>query len=109
MIHPGKGTSTVRAVFIVDPNGIVRLIMYYPQEVGRNMKEVVRALKALQTSDQEKVAMPANWPDNELFGDDVIIPPAKDGQTAKERLKQEGCLDWWFCHRKLDSSKEVKQ
>jgi len=108
MIHPGKGSNTVRAVFIVDAEGIIRLIIYYPQEIGRNMDEIVRALKALQLADKEKVAVPANWPENELIGDKVIIPPAKDVKTAQERLrtkKYDGkdieCKDWWLCYRKL--------
>ena len=105
MIHPGKGSNTVRAVFIVDSKGIIRIILYYPQEVGRNMDEILRAVKALQTADEYKVATPANWPENELFGDQVIIPPAKDVETAKERLENAGeeyeCLDWWLCHKKL--------
>jgi len=106
MIHPKKGTNTVRAVFIVDDKGIVRLILYYPQEVGRNIDEVVRAVKALQTSDKYGVATPANWPDNELVGNRVIIPPATSEQEAEERLKkaQAGeieCFDWWFCHKSL--------
>jgi peroxiredoxin (alkyl hydroperoxide reductase subunit C) len=103
MIHPGKGSNTVRAVFIVDANGIIRLIIYYPQEIGRNMDEIVRAVKALQLADKEKVAIPANWPENELIGDHVIIPPAKDVKTAKERLesKEFECYDWWLCHKKL--------
>jgi len=103
MIHPGKGSNTVRAVFIVDSNGIIRLIIYYPQEIGRNMDEIVRAVKALQLSDKEKVAIPANWPNNELIGDHVIISPAKDVKTAQERLKSKEfeCYDWWFCHKKL--------
>ncbi|MGQ4874052.1 MAG: peroxiredoxin [Promethearchaeia archaeon] len=105
MIHPGKGSNTVRAVFIVDPNNIIRLILYYPQEIGRNMDEILRAIKALQTTDANHVATPANWPNNELFGDHVIIPPAKDIKTAKERLTNAGkeyeCLDWWLCHKKL--------
>ncbi len=101
MIHPGKGANTVRAVFVVDSNGIVRLILYYPQEIGRNIDEVVRALTALQASDKNKVATPANWPNNELLGDRVIIPPATDEKTAKDRLKNFECYDWWFCHRKL--------
>ncbi|MEM3944145.1 MAG: peroxiredoxin, partial [Thermofilaceae archaeon] len=71
MIHPGKGTNTVRAVFIIDPNGILRAVFYYPQELGRNIDEILRAVKALQVSDQHKVAMPANWPNNELIGDKV--------------------------------------
>jgi peroxiredoxin (alkyl hydroperoxide reductase subunit C) len=101
LIHPGKGTNTVRAVFVVDPNGIIRAMLYYPQELGRNMDEVVRMVKALQVADKNKVAMPANWPNNELVGDEVIIPPASDEKTAAERPKQYECFDWWFCHKKL--------
>ena len=84
MLHPGKGTNTVRAVFIVDPKGIVRLIMYYPQEVGRNMDEIVRAVKALQISDKQG-AMAANWPNNELIGDRIIVPPPMSEKDAKQR------------------------
>ncbi|MFO7849944.1 MAG: peroxiredoxin, partial [Spirochaetia bacterium] len=65
MLHPGKGTNTVRAVFIVDPKGMLRIMLYYPQEIGRNMSEVLRSLQALQTSDKNGVALPANWPNNE--------------------------------------------
>ena len=101
LIHPAKGTNTVRAVFIVDPNGIIRAIIYYPQELGRNMDEILRAVKALQISDKNGVAMPANWPNNELVGDEVIVPPATDEKAAEERLKKYDCFDWWFCHRKL--------
>ena len=101
MIHPSKGANTVRAVFIVDPEGVVRAIMYYPQELGRNIDEILRAVRALQISDREGVAMPANWPNNELIGDKVIIPPATDEQTAKERVKKYECFDWWFCYKSL--------
>jgi peroxiredoxin (alkyl hydroperoxide reductase subunit C) len=101
MIHPGKGSNTVRAVFVVDDKGIIRLMIYYPQEVGRSMDEILRAVKALQVSDINNVAMPANWPNNELIGDDVIIPPPRDEKTAKERAKMAECYDWWFCHKKL--------
>ena len=100
MLHPGKGTNTVRAVFIVDPEGKVRLVMYYPQEVGRNMDEIVRAVKVLQISDKQG-AVAAGWPDNELIKDRIIIPPAKDEDTAMKRLKDKDleCFDWWFCHK----------
>ena len=101
MVHPGKGSTTVRAVFIIDPNGVIRLIIYYPQEIGRNMDEILRALKALQVSDANGVAVPAGWPENELIGDRVIIPPATDVETAKARLKEYECYDWWFCHKSL--------
>lgn len=101
MIHPAKGTNTVRAVFIVDPDGIVRIIFYYPQELGRNMDEILRAVKGMQTSDRLGVAIPAGWPDNELIKDRVIVPPAKDVATAKKRPQEYECFDWWFCHKPL--------
>ena len=101
MVHPGKGSNTVRAVFVVDPNGLIRLMLYYPQETGRSIDEVLRIVKALQTADRNKVAMPANWPNNAILKDRVIVPPAADEQTAKDRLKSFECYDWWFCHKKL--------
>jgi peroxiredoxin (alkyl hydroperoxide reductase subunit C) len=100
MLHPGKGTNTVRAVFICDPKGKVRLIMYYPQEIGRNMDEIVRAVKALQES-EKGVALPAEWPNNELVKDHVIIPPPSDIKTAEKRSDKYECYDWWFCHKPL--------
>ncbi|HUM54934.1 MAG: peroxiredoxin [Bacteroidales bacterium] len=102
MIHPGKGSNTVRAVFIIDPKGLIRLILYYPQEIGRNMDEIVRALKALQVADKNKVSLPANWPNNNLIGDRVIVSPPRDVQTAKKRKSEYECFDWWFCHKKLE-------
>ena len=103
MVHPGKGSNTVRAVFVVDTEGVIRLILYYPQEIGRNMDEILRIVKILQIVDKNKVAMPANWPNNELIGDKVIVPPAKDVQTVKERLadKTIECKDWWLCYKSL--------
>lgn len=103
LIHPGKGTNTVRAVFIVDPKGMLRAMIYYPQELGRNMDEILRAVHAIQVSDANKVAMPADWPNSELVGDHVIIPPATDVETARKRKesKEFECYDWWFCHKKL--------
>lgn len=102
MIHPGKGSNTVRAVFLVDPKGIIRLILYYPQELGRNIEEIIRIVEAIQTADTENVAMPANWPKNELIGKQVIIHPPKDEITAKEHLKTYSCYDWWFCYKSLE-------
>lgn len=101
LIHPGKGTNTVRAVFIVDPKATIRTILYYPQELGRNMDEILRIIKGFQVSDNNNIAIPANWPDNEIIGDEVIIPPATDERTAKERMEKYDCFNWWLCHRKL--------
>ena len=100
IIHPNKGTNTVRAVFIVDPKGIIRAILYYQQELGRNMDEFLRMIKGFQKSEEEGVAIPANWPNNELIKDRVIIPPASDTKTAKKRKQEYDCYDWWFCHKK---------
>lgn len=110
LIHPGKGTNTVRAVFVVDPKGIIRTILYYPQELGRNMDEIVRIVKALQIADKNKVAMPANWPNNEIIKERVIVPPATDTMTVKKRLTaaKKGdykCFDWWLCHKKINLKK----
>ena len=106
IVHPGKGTNTVRAVFIVDSKGVMRAMLYYPQELGRNMDEILRMIKGLQIVDENKVAMPANWPENEIVGDHVIVPPASDEKTVKKRLEsaEKGeieCFDWWLCHKKL--------
>jgi peroxiredoxin (alkyl hydroperoxide reductase subunit C) len=101
LIHPGKGTNTVRAVFFVDPEATIRAILYYPQELGRNFDEILRMAKAFQVADKEKVAMPANWPDNELIKDRVIVPPAQDVETARKRPSEYDCYDWWFCHKKI--------
>lgn len=106
LVHPGKGTNTVRAVFVVDDKAKIRLIIYYPQEVGRCVDEILRVVEALQISDKYKVALPENWPNNELIKDNVIIPPPTDVDNAQKRLaeaKKGGyeCFDWWFSHKKL--------
>jgi len=101
MLQPQASTTqAVRAVFIIDPNGIVRAILYYPLSNGRNMQEIKRLLIAMQHSDEHKIATPANW----QLGDDVIIPPPGSCGAAKERVDQAGedykCLDWFLCLKK---------
>ncbi|MCS7117149.1 MAG: peroxiredoxin [Nitrososphaerales archaeon] len=100
------GTQTVRAVFIVDPKGIVRAILYYPMELGRNIDEILRMIRALQIADKG-YAIPANWPHNEIIGDNVIIPPANSVDMIEKRRAQEKageikCLDWWLCYKKVE-------
>ena len=99
MIHPGQSkTETVRCVFIIDPNQIIRAILYYPLTTGRNMQEILRIIDALQTTDEYKVATPANWKP----GDMVVVPPPKTQETAEERLKQGyECVDWYLCKKKI--------
>jgi len=101
MVHPGKATNIVRAVFLIDPEGKVRLMLYYPQEIGRQIDEVLSALKALQISGANKVAITENWPNNNITGDKVIIPPPKDMALVEERKKEEG-FDWWFKYKPLN-------
>ena len=77
-------------------------MLTYPESVGRNIYEIVRAVKALQTTDAYKAATPANWPHNELVGDRLIMPPPRTIQEAEERLNKAkqgeiDCFDWWFC------------
>lgn len=90
----------MRAVFIIDPKGIIKAIIYYPQSLGRNFDEIMRALIALQTAEEFGVATPADW----RPGDDVIVPPAGSCGVAKERMEQKKdltCYDWFFCTKKL--------
>ncbi|WP_036226142.1 peroxiredoxin [Mesoaciditoga lauensis] len=105
IIHPAKGTNTVRAVFVVDPDSVIRAMLYYPQELGRNMDEILRMVKGLQLADKEGVAIPANWPNNEIVEDEVIIGPASSFDEIKEREEAQArgeikCFDWWLCHKK---------
>ncbi|MCX7736348.1 MAG: peroxiredoxin [Candidatus Kapabacteria bacterium] len=105
-IHPGKGTNTVRAVFLVDPTGKIRAILYYPQELGRNFDELLRMVKAIQIADNNHAAMPANWPNNELIGDNVIVPPASDIKAAQYKKSRYKNYDWWFCYKDLNDKSE---
>lgn len=105
MIQPGESsTKAVRAVFFIDPKGIIRTIIYYPLSLGRNFDELYRVLIALQTADEFQVATPADW----RPGDDVIVPPAGSCGTAKERMEGKDdikCYDWFFCTKELPEKK----
>lgn len=106
MVQPGESTTqAVRAVFVIDPKGMIRTIIYYPLSLGRNFDELYRVVVALQTADAFSVATPADW----RPGDDVIVPPAGSCGVAQERMDgtQEGvtCHDWFFCTKKLDKDK----
>lgn len=101
MIQPNQSnTQAVRAVFIIDPKGIIRTILYYPLSTGRNFDEIKRIVTALQKADSDGVATPADW----RPGDDVIIPTAGSCGTAKERMESKDdnmyCLDWFMCFKK---------
>jgi len=108
MIQPGESsTQAVRAVFFIDPRGIIRTILYYPLSIGRNFQEIYRTLLALQTADAFNVACPADWHP----GDDVIVPTAGSCGVAKERMEDTeelDCKDWFFCTKKLDKDLVLK-
>lgn len=99
MIHPDQSnTEAVRCVFIIDPNQIVRAMLYYPLSTGRNTDEIVRLIDALQTTDKHNVATPANW----RPGDPVIVPPPLTQEGAEERLAEGyDCTDWYLCRKKV--------
>jgi peroxiredoxin (alkyl hydroperoxide reductase subunit C) len=101
MIHAQSAAETVRAVYIVDPNSTIRAILFYPLELGRNMDEILRMVKALQVGGKYKAAMPANWPNNEIVGEHVIVPPPRAVEEAEKRPKEYECLDWWLCHKEV--------
>ncbi len=108
MVQPGESsTSAVRAVFFIDPQSIIRAIIYYPLSLGRNFDEIYRALIAMQTADAFKVATPADW----RPGDDVIVSPAGSCGVAKDRVEGkdvDNCQDWFFCTKKI-SKEEIEK
>ncbi len=100
MIQPGASdTSAVRATFMIDPEGILRAMVYYPMTNGRSIDEFLRLLEALQTSDAKGVATPENWKSGEM----AIVPPPKTAQEAAAR-ESEGFeyTDWYFSKKKID-------
>ncbi|HBC74232.1 MAG TPA: peroxiredoxin [Candidatus Wallbacteria bacterium] len=105
MMQPGESsTKAVRAVFVIDPKGIIRTVIYYPLSLGRNFDELHRVVLALQTADEFKIATPADW----RPGDDVIVPTAGSCGVAKERMESKDemhCYDWFFCTKKLEKNK----
>ncbi len=106
MIQPGESsTKAVRAVFFIDPKGVIRAIIYYPLSLGRNFDELYRVIIALQAADVFSVATPADWQP----GDDVIVPAPSTVPGARERMESKQpdltICDWFFCTRRLDKEK----
>ena len=105
MVQPGESeTKAVRAVFFIDPKGVIRTIIYYPLSLGRNFDELYRVVVALQAADAFGVAMPADW----RPGDDVIVPTAGSCGVANERMESKEdmkCYDWFFCTKSKQKKK----
>lgn len=100
MLQPNESeTAAVRAVFFIDPKKKIRLVMYYPLNVGRNMDEILRALTALQFSDEHKVAIPLNW----RPGDKVIVPPPKTLEEMDARIADTSCekIDFYLAKKEV--------
>ena len=100
MLQPNESeTAAVRAVFFIDPARKVRLVMYYPLNVGRNMDEILRVLEALQTSDKHSVALPLDWKP----GDKVIVPPPKTLEEMEDRLSDDSIerVDFYLAKKSL--------
>jgi len=109
MVMPGESkTETSRCVFVIDPHGVLRAMIYYPLTTGRNMDEILRLVDALQATDANQVATPANW----RAGDKVIIPTPTTMELVSERLSEEfgrdiegfECVDWYLCKKSIKTS-----
>ncbi len=107
MIQPGESsTKAVRAVFVIDPKGIIRTVLYYPLSLGRNFDELLRIVTALKTADAFSVATPADW----RPGDEVIVPTAGSCGVAKQRMETKSdmkCYDWFFCTRAISEEQVI--
>jgi len=108
MIMPGEdSTKAVRAVFVIDPKGTIRVVIYYPLSLGRNFGELLRVVKALQTADHFGVATPADWEP----GERVILAAPSSSSAAEERMEGSAdgieCTDWFLCTKEL-SADEVE-
>ena len=99
MIHPGQSaTAAVRCVFVIDPDHILRAMIYYPLSTGRNMDEILRLVDALQAADKYGIATPADW----RPGDQAIVPPPATQEAAEKRLTEGyDCTDWYFCKKTI--------
>lgn len=98
MIHPSASTTaTVRAVFVIDPKRIIRALIYYPMNAGRNVEEIFRLVVALQTADKHACATPANWQE----GEKVLLPPPKTIAEVEDRLATQETKDFYLSLKEL--------
>nr|2E2G_A Chain A, Probable peroxiredoxin [Aeropyrum pernix K1]2E2G_B Chain B, Probable peroxiredoxin [Aeropyrum pernix K1]2E2G_C Chain C, Probable peroxiredoxin [Aeropyrum pernix K1]2E2G_D Chain D, Probable peroxiredoxin [Aeropyrum pernix K1]2E2G_E Chain E, Probable peroxiredoxin [Aeropyrum pernix K1]2E2G_F Chain F, Probable peroxiredoxin [Aeropyrum pernix K1]2E2G_G Chain G, Probable peroxiredoxin [Aeropyrum pernix K1]2E2G_H Chain H, Probable peroxiredoxin [Aeropyrum pernix K1]2E2G_I Chain I, Pro len=111
LLHAESATHTVRGVFIVDARGVIRTMLYYPMELGRLVDEILRIVKALKLGDSLKRAVPADWPNNEIIGEGLIVPPPTTEDQARARMEsgQYRSLDWWFCWDTPASRDDVEE
>lgn len=93
MLHPSAGdTATVRATFLIDPHGIVRVLLYYPMSMGRNVEEILRVVAAAQETDARGVSTPVDWQP----GDPTLLPAPQTAAEAEAARSDAGAVDWFF-------------
>src|SRR3984893_15919349 len=98
MIHPDAAdSSTVRATFVIDPDGLIRAMVWYPMSTGRSVEEILRLVEALQTTDREAVSTPEGW----RHGDAVIEPAPITVDALRDSDPSGDMLDWYYRLRKL--------
>lgn len=96
MLNQGEiNKGTIRSVYIINPEGIIKAIMTYPKEVGRNISEILRTVMALQITEEKKVMTPANW----FPGTPEVMPPPATYDEIKNSLDKENCFDWYLCFK----------
>lgn len=102
--HNASDGKTVRAVFIIDPQSIIRTILYYPLTTGRNFDEIKRILIALQTTDKFHVATPADWQP----GDDIVMPAPSTTMDMNNRInnkdKKLNVKAWYLAFKELSKT-----
>lgn len=105
LIHPNEDdTAAVRAVIIVDHNGKIRTMLEYPKEIGRNIDEILRTVKALKQASIHKVFAPANWPHNEIIGDKVLFHRGENDIQTLDKERGVYSLSDWFVYKNLDEN-----
>lgn len=102
MVHPlGKGAEEVRALFVIDPAGLLRAMLYYPASTGRSVREVLRLVRALQMTDREHVVTPEDWQP----GQEAVEPPPQTVAAADARRGMSyGCVDWYYYKRPVSET-----
>jgi len=102
----GTQINDVRALFIIDPDSVLRAMLYYPATTGRSVSEVLRLLQALQIADREQVVTPEGWQP----GQDTVEPAPRTVEAAEMRRNVGlGCVDWYYYKRPATQDAEATE
>ncbi len=105
----GASPGGARSVLVADGEGVVRLALYHPPQLGVAADELLRALRGLQLAARLGRLVPSGWPSSDLVGDALLVPPPGTEQEARERLHRHRCFDWWFCFERAAPEEEVRE